>query len=92
MATLDEDGSTLYPMEAGSTEYGFKFVEVLESGTGRTWEFWRADVNPAAALELIRDGEGEGDWGKLELEVRLLEDSINHPTCKWGQSYLSPTT
>jgi hypothetical protein len=90
--TLDVDGSTIYPMEGGTDEYGIRFVQTLISGEERIYEFWRADIMASGAMDLIVDGEGETDWAKMELTITCLDDSVEHPGKKWGRVYLAPTT
>jgi len=88
-ATLS--GSDVLIMEGGVTNYAVKFEQVLINGIEHIFTFWKADVIPGAAIELIADGTGEGDWAKLEIQAELLEDSTNHPTNKWGKIALAPT-
>ena len=85
------DGTTIKIMEGGTEEYMIRFKQVLIAGEERTYTFYRADITASGALQLIVDGEGEGDWAKMELAVTLLDDSVEHPGTKWGISEISAT-
>jgi hypothetical protein len=84
-------GTTVQIMEGGTEEYMIKFEQVLIAGEERILTFYRADFTAAGALEMINDGEGEGDWAKMEFAVQLLDDSVEHPSAKWGISEVAPT-
>jgi hypothetical protein len=86
------DSQNIKIMEAGPEEYMIKFHQVLISGEAKDYIFYRAEISAAGALQMIADGEGEGDWAKMELAVMLLDDSVEHPGNKWGIIEVQPTT
>jgi len=86
------DGTAIQVLEGGEETYAVKFIEDLANGTARQVKFWKVEISAAGALEFINHGDGEGDWAKLEFEGECLDDSINHPTEKWGRIDVVPTT
>lgn len=90
MSTINEDTSHDI-MDAMDFLYWLRFDQVLRRGTPCRYDFYKVDLMAAAALNLLADGEGEGDWGRLELTGFMLKDA----TLGWGKitpMSLVPTT
>lgn len=89
-STVNEDGSQQI-MDAADYLYWLRFDQVLRRGIPCRYDFVKVDFMPAAALNLLADGDGEGDWGKMELTGFMLKDA----TLGWGTitpTSLLPTT
>jgi hypothetical protein len=86
------DGTTIYPLSESYEVYSVKIVQHLATGQEKTREWWKVQVAPGGAIALISHGSGDTDWAKLQFSGEILDDSVNHPTNKWGSIYVSPTT
>jgi len=91
LATLS--GTTvLYAGMNTGAEYALKFVSDNVVGENETWEFWRCELAPAAAFNLISD-----DWSTLQFTGTGLADDSNHAespyfTVTWNTTTTTTST
>src|SRR3990172_371543 len=76
------DSETIIPLTASYEVYAVKIVQVLANGQEKTREWWKVQMAPGSAIELINHGDGDTDWAKLEFAGEILDDTVNHPNNK----------
>lgn len=71
-----------------SKEYALKFVSDNAAGPNETWEFWRLELSPGAAFNLISD-----EWSLLTFNGKGLSDVANHANSPYfNVTYATTTT
>lgn len=86
-ATLS-GANVLLANTALNKEYALKFVSDNAVGPNETWEFWRLELSPGAAFNLISD-----EWALLTFNGKGLDDTTNHPTSPYfNVTYATTTT
>jgi hypothetical protein len=81
-------GYVISANQALDREYALKFVSDNPVGPNEKWEFWRVQLSPGGAFNLIAD-----EWSTLSFTGDGLADSENHATSPFFTvTYASTTT
>ena len=70
-----------------SKEYGCKFISDNPVGENETWEFWKVQLSPGAAFNLISD-----EWSLMSFTGEGLADETGHPTSPFFTVTFATTT
>jgi len=68
-------------------EYAVKFVSANPYGENQTWEFWKVQLSPAAAFNLIAD-----EWSLMSFTGEGLADTNNHSSSPFFNVTFATTT
>ena len=69
-------------------EYAIKFVSDNPVGPNEKWEFWRNQLSPGGAFNLISD-----EWSAMTFTAEGLADVANNPTSPFfNVTYVTTTT
>jgi len=80
-------GPVIAANQALDKEYAIKFVSDNPVGPNEKWEFWRTQLSPGGAFNLISD-----EWSLLTMAGDGLADSDNHPTSPFFDVTYATTT
>lgn len=69
-------------------EYAIEFASDNPAGENQKWEFWRVQLNPGGAFNVISD-----EWSLLTFEGDGLADEANNPTSPFFDvTFITTTT
>jgi hypothetical protein len=73
--------------QALDQEFALKFVSDKPVGPNEKWEFWRCQLSPGGAFNLISD-----EWQALAFTGEGLADTANHATSPFFDVTYATTT
>jgi len=85
-ATLS-GSNVLLANTALNKEYALKFVSDNPAGTNEKWQFWKCQLSPGGAFNLISD-----EWSLMTFAGEGLADTANNPTSAFFTVTFATTT
>jgi len=82
------NGTLIRPLTNTTQYYALKFVPDYESGVEYSHYYWKVEMSPSEAINVI-NMEG---WQTMGFSGEILEDTTNHGTEPHGQIYPKAST